>query len=230
MNATRWVWLAVLSLTIGFSGQVVTGEEILFEDNFDDGLSPKWKIIGLTKEDYRIRNGALEMRVQPGKRTKDTPMLQVLLPFTTSQSVIASVEVTPLDRFTEPEEAAGLHLTDADSREFAAQKMNINGQLMFSPGFVEFIGEEGEEGDPNQYAEKFWPANEEFGPLRIIIRGHYAHFQVGPAKNRKRKYLNFFHSAIRRDEPQRGFCLTTSGGPTDKTHWVRFDNFKVTRD
>ena len=230
MNTARTAWLAALILSITSLGQFATAAEVLFEDNFDDGLSPRWKVLGLKKEDYRIRDGGLEMRVQPGKPRADSPMIQVVLPFTTSQSVVASVEITPLDQFTEPEEAAGLFLTDGEHREFAAQKKNIEGRLVFSPGYVEFIGEAGEEGDPSQYAEKYWPANEDFGPLRIIIRSHYAHFQVGPAKKRERKYLNFFHSAIRNNEPQRGFCVSTSGGPTDHEHWVRFDNFKVTRN
>ncbi len=102
--------------------QMGVAEEVLFEDTFDSGLSPKWSIVGLKKEDYRIKDGGLEMRVHPGKATKETPMLMVLLPFDTAETVIASVDLTPLDRFTEPAEAAGLFLTDADSREFRRQE------------------------------------------------------------------------------------------------------------
>ena len=50
--------------------------------------------------------------------------------------------------------------------------------------------------------------------------------QVGPSTDGK--YLNFFHSAIG-EEPKRGFGLSASGGPSDKEHWVRFDNFRVVR-
>jgi hypothetical protein len=167
------------------------------------------------------------LRVQPGKRTRDTPMLMVLLPFSTSESVTASVELTLIDEFTEPDESAGLFLTDADSREFGAEKRNLDGQLVFSPANVEFIGDKGEEDDPQKYALKFWPVNEDDGPLRIIVRGHYGHFQVGPSQSGK--YLNFFHSALRENEPKRGFCLSASGGPSDRDHWVRFDNFRVIR-
>ncbi len=224
----RCTLLATIAFVALGTARHATGEDVLFEDNFDGTLSPEWQAFGLTKDDYRIRDGGLEMRVQPGRRTGDTPMLMVLLPFNTSETVTASVEVTPLDRFTEPDESAGLFLTDADSREFGAEKRNLNGHLVFSPGNVEFIGEEGEEGDPQQYALKFWPANEDYGPLRIIVRGHYGHFQVGPS--RKGKYLNFFHSALRENEPKRGFCLSASGGPSDRDHWVRFDNFRVIRN
>jgi hypothetical protein len=223
----RYTLLATIALAWFGAAPPAMGEEVLFEDNFDSTLSPKWQAVGLKKDDYRIRDGALEMRVQPGRRTRDTPMLMVLLPFKTSETVIASVEVTLLDRFTEPMESAGLFLTDADSREFGGEKRNLDGHLVFSPGNVEFIGEEGEEGDPQQYALKFWPANDVYGPLRIIVRGHYGHFQVGPS--RTGKYLNFFHSALRKNEPKRGFCLSASGGPSEQDHWVRFDNFCVTR-
>lgn len=204
-------------------------EEVLFEDTFDNGLSPKWSIVGLKEGEYRIKDGGLEMRVHPGKESKETPMLMVLLPFDTAgETVVASVDLTPLDRFTEPGEAAGLFLTDADSREFGAKKMNVDGHLVFSPGENEFIGKEGTEGDPQQYALKFWPANNEFGALRIIVRGDDGHFQVGPSK--AGKYLNFFHSALRPKEAKRGFALSAAGGPTDTVHWVRFDNFRVVRN
>ncbi|MCO6459523.1 MAG: hypothetical protein J5I93_29775 [Pirellulaceae bacterium] len=223
----RCTWLATLVLAATIAAQPLAGEEVLFEDHFDGELSPKWQAVGLQQDDYRIRDGGLEMRVQPGRRTRDTPMLMVLLPFTTSQSVTASVEVTPVEPFTEPNESAGVFLTDADSREFGGEKRNLNGHLVFSPGSLEFIGQAGEEGDPQQYALKFWPANEVYGALRIIVRGDYGYFQVGPS--RTGKYLNFFHSALRKNEPERGFCLSASGGPPDRTHWVRFDNFRVTR-
>ncbi len=224
----RCTLLATIAFAALGTARHATGEDVLFEDNFDGALSPKWQAVGLAKDDYRIRDSGLEIRVQPGRRTRDTPMLLVLLPFKTSESVIASVEVTPLDQFTSPDESAGLFLTDADTREFGAEKRNLDGHLVFSPGNDEFIGEEGEEGDPQQYALKFWPANEVDGPLRIIVREHYAHFQVGPS--RKGKYLNFFHSALRENEPKRGFCLSASGGPSDRDHWVRFDNFRVIRN
>lgn len=207
--------------------QAGSADEVLFEDTFDSGLSPKWNVVGLKEDAYRVKDGGLEMRVHPGIANEETPMLMVLLPFETSESVTASVDLTLLDRFTEPTEAAGLFLTDEDSREFGAEKMNLNGHLVFSPGEVEFIGKEGTEGDPQQYALKFWPANNELGALRIIVSGNYGHFQAGPSKDGK--YHNFFHSALRPNEPKRGFALSASGGPTDKEHWVRFDNFRVVR-
>ncbi len=222
------ILLTSVSLLVLTAAQMALAQEVLFEDTFDSAVSPKWSFVGLTKDDYRVKDGGLEMRVQPGKPTEDTPMLMVLLPFDTKETVTASVELTLVDSFTEPCESAGLFLTDENSREFGAQKMNLNGHLVFSPSQVEFIGKDGSEGDPQQYALKFWPANDKYGALKIIIRDNYGYFQVGPSKDGE--YLNFFHSALRPKEPKRGFCLSAFGGPTDKEHWVRFDNFRVTRN
>ena len=207
--------------------EVGISKDPLFADDFNNGLSSKWQVVGLQKEDYRIRDGGLELRVQPGKRTGDTPMLKVILPFVTTSTVIASVDVTILDEFTEDGEFGGLCLIADDDVEFTVRKQRVNGSLVFAPGKYDFIGKPGDEGEPRQYTIKYWPALDESGPLRIIVRQKYAHFQVGPSS--EDKFLNFFFSAIVDSDKKCGFSLVAAGGPKDAVHWVRFDNFRVTR-
>ncbi len=202
-------------------------EELLFDDDFSDGLASEWELIGLDAADYRIRDGGLELRVQPGKYDRDTPMIRILLPFTAADRVRASVELRLLDEFTEPDEMAGLFLVDETSREFRATKKWIDGQLFFAPPRAEFVGESGREDDLSQYSYTYRPASPQAGPLRIVVDRGYAFFQVGPSSGGD--YLNFFHSAIRRNSSARGFCLSAAGGPQDQEHWVRFDNFRVVR-
>lgn len=117
-----------------FCSSLCFGEEVLFEDDFDKGLSSKWQVVGLKKEDYRIRDGGLELRVQPGKWTRETPMLKVLLPFATSNTVVASVDVTILDEFTKDGEFAGLCLIADGDVEFTVKKLLADGKLLLSPG------------------------------------------------------------------------------------------------
>jgi hypothetical protein len=62
------------------TSSLFAADEVLFEDDFENGLSDRWQIVGLAKEDYRIRDGALELRVQPGKYKRETPMLKIILP------------------------------------------------------------------------------------------------------------------------------------------------------
>lgn len=202
------------------------GQTVLFEETFDAELSDKWQISGLDREDYRIRDGALELRLkadQEGAR----PGLKVDLPFTTEGTVVASVEMTVVGEPLKRGEFAGLCLTDESGAVFTVRKTNIDGYFVFSPGEVEFIGDPGEEGDPAHYTVKYWPAAESAGPLRIIVRGHYAHFQVGPSK--EGKYRTFFHSAIHEAREGLGFGLRVAGRSGDGERWVRFDNFRVTR-
>ena len=203
------------------------GETILFEDRFDNGLAAEWQIVGLQVDDYRIRDGGLEMRVAPAAHTGERPMVKVMLPFTATDIVTASVEVTILDPLTEPNEMAGMCLVDELGPEFCVKKARVDGQLMFAPPRVEFLGKAGEEPDFGKYSYTYRPATDEAGPLRIIVRQNYAYFQVGPGEDKK--YLNFFHSAIRRQTRLRGFGLTAAGAPEGAEHWVRFDNFRVIR-
>lgn len=226
----RWNSLLVGWLIVFSAAALAGGEEVLFEDDFKDGLAAKWKAVGLKKSDYRIEDGCLEMRVQPGKLTRDTPMLKVILPFRSSDTVIVSAKVTPVDEFTENGEFAGVFLLDETGREFAAKKERVDGKLVFAPGNYVFQGKPGEEGDPGKYEVKYADATDEAGPLRIIVDRGYAYFQVGPAENdAKAKYRNFFHSAIRKEKQERGFCLTAAGAPEKGEHWVRFEEFRVVR-
>lgn len=219
LSAIALLFVCLISSPICFGG------DLLFEDNFDKGLSKKWQIIGLEEEDYRFRNGGIELRVPPGKFTEETPRLKVILPFTSADTVIASVDVTILDRFTESAEFAGLYLIDERGAEFGARKQEVDGHVVFSPGRYKFVGLPGEEGDSKNYAVHYQEVTKGTGALRIIVRSGNAYFQVGPSTDGK--YANFFHSAIRKNEKQRGFILTAAGGPKDVAHWVRFDNFRV---
>ncbi|MFG0333392.1 MAG: hypothetical protein ACF8TS_08535 [Maioricimonas sp. JB049] len=157
-------------------------EELLFEDTFDDGLSPKWQFEGLAEEDWRIRDGGLELRVQPATSLTEAPKLTVMLPIAAGDTVAGSVEVTLLDRFTEPDELAVLLLLDEVGIEFRVKKQRVDSNLMFAPGDYDFRGEPGKEGDPQKYNVVYTPATDAAGPLRIIVRSNYAYCQVGPSK------------------------------------------------
>ena len=69
MRATTFSLLALV-----FAIGPARADDVLFEDDFKNGLSPKWQVVGLDKKDYRIKDGGLELRVQNGPPKKDTPM------------------------------------------------------------------------------------------------------------------------------------------------------------
>jgi hypothetical protein len=220
-----------VTVTFGVAGLVAllaslpATAKILFEDSFKTGLSMQWEPVGLDKKDYRVKDGGLEMRVQKGPLGKDTPLLKVILPFDARDTVIASVTVTPLNDFTAEKEFAGLCLMTDASPEFAAKKERVGGKLVFSPGHYLFKGKQGEEGDLSKYEVQYTDATKEAGPLRIIVRQRYGHFQVGPSTTGE--FKTFFESALRPTADKRGFALAAAGAPANAEHWVRFTDFRV---
>src|SRR5687768_12527264 len=116
----------------GFASLPCSGEEVLFEDTFDTQLSDRWEVVGLKPDDYRIRDGALEVRVKGWDAAGKRPLLQVKLPFTTAETVTASVEVTPVEGPLDRQEYAGLFLCDADGLSFSARKTNIDGYFVLA--------------------------------------------------------------------------------------------------
>lgn len=213
--------LMLLSTGRGFA------EELLFEETFDKPLTDAWQIKGLAEDDYRVRDGALEVRVKPADADGEQPRLLVNLPFSTADIVIASVEVTVAEGRLQRGEMAGMSLFDADGSLFRVRKTNVDGYFVMAPGQPEFIGPEGTEGDSRQYAIKFWPAQQSAGPLRILVRNHYAYFQTGP--DDQGKFRNYFHSAIRESKSGLGFALFVQGRNPDNNCWIRFDNFRVVK-
>ncbi|VTR94172.1 Uncharacterized protein OS=Planctomyces brasiliensis (strain ATCC 49424 / DSM 5305 / JCM 21570 / NBRC 103401 / IFAM 1448) GN=Plabr_1214 PE=4 SV=1 [Gemmata massiliana] len=202
-------------------------EDVIFEDAFKDGPSKKWEPVGLDKKDYRVKDGGLEMRVQNGPAKKGMPVLKVILPFKTTDTVIVSVKVTPLDEFTADGEFAGVDLWTDGSPEFAAKKERVKGKLVFAPGKYVFKGKKGEEGDVEKYEVKYTEVTKDAGDLRITVDRGTAFFSVGPSP--KGEYTGFFHSALQRDVKECGFCLTAAGAPEKANHWVRFTDFKVVK-
>lgn len=200
-------------------------DDLMFQDLFDQEISARWQAVGLTKDDYRVRAGGLEVRAKSVSRSESIPFLKVDLPFTTDDTVFASVDVSVLGEPLPRGAYAGLALTDADGPVFTIRKTNIDGFFVFAPGEVEFIGQPGQEGDPSNFTVKYWPAKAEAGPLRVILRGSYAHAQVGPSSTGQ--YKTFFHSAIKEAKEGLGFGLIAIKNQADGEHWVRFDNFRV---
>ena len=139
-------------------------EELLFEESFETGLSPRWRVEGLASSEYRVRNGRLELRLQPAIKGPVKAMLRVDLPFTTADSVTASAEVTPVSGPLPRGGVTGLYFVDANGLNSGMRKTNIEGFFVSAPGEVDFIGKPGEEGDPGRYTVKYWPADDHQGP------------------------------------------------------------------
>lgn len=209
-----------LVIAVGRAG----ADEPLLVETFGEGWESRWSLSGLAPEDYRVREGGIEVRVVPTERDELGGLLKIDLKRSTSETLIGSVRVTVIEGELPRGAAAGLAAMDGDEPVFSVWKTNQDGYLLFSPGLPEFVGKEGDEEDPSGYAVKYWPANEQAGPLRVIVRDDYAHFQVGPSDDER--YLNLFHSAILPSRGDIGFALRVRDGDPEHPCWVRFEEVR----
>jgi hypothetical protein len=215
-----------LSIALGLAadlGQAV-GDEPPVVEEFGEGWESRWTLSGLGPEDYRVRNGGIEVRVVPTERDELGGMLMIDLKRSTEDTLIGSVCVTVIEGELPRGASAGLAAARPGAPFFSVWKTNQDGYLLLSPGQPEYVGDDGEEGDPSEYAVKYWPATERAGPLRVIVRDDYAYFQVGPSD--AGTYLNPFHSAILPSRGDVGFALRVRGGDPDRPCWVRFDQVR----
>lgn len=207
-------------------------DALVFEDQFESGLSDRWEIVGLDESDYRVRDGGLEIRAQSIGWSSEMPMIKFMIDGDLGSSARATVDVKPLGDFEVDGQFAGLFLVDDKSPEFRATKKRVDRNLVFSPGRYTYRGAGPEHENLDAYEVTYPLASDEAGPLNIVVQGgRYATFQVGPAKPDKYqagRYLNLFHSAIRKSD-RRGFALAVGGAPPQSDTWVRFDNFRIER-
>lgn len=221
----RTVILAALLM----AAPLARGEEVVLEDRFENGLRDHWRLVGLDQQDVRVRNGALELRVQPGEFTGRTGMLLVDLPAGDLDGVKASVEVTPIEPFTKSGEAAGLCLNDATGSSFTVRKTYLDRKMLYAPPQYIWTGKGLEEGaNPEDYDVRYGQVGAHPGPLVIRVRGGYAYFQVGRSDGYP--WRSYFHSAVRNGDQDNSFGLFATGAPTDGEHWVRFDNLRIVRN
>lgn len=221
---------SVLSFFVGgflTFAQLGIADEVLLEDSFENGLSDKCQVWGLSPDKYQVRDGGFGLRVQAEKLSEVEPMLRVDLLFSISHTVIASVEVNISGERPEHGEFAGLASTHNDRDRFRVGTMTINGCFVFAPGEPKIVGKSGEEEDPGKYTAKYWAAEKSAVPMRIIVKVDCYHFQVGPST--EGRHQTCFRSAIEERIEGMGFAIVTVGSTDEKSRWVRFDNFRVTK-
>lgn len=135
--------------------------------------------------------------------------------------------MTLLDKFTAEGEQAAVHFFDDHGSVFQGAKERRGERLVYTPGAVDFIGKDGEEGDETKYNTILIDESPDAGPLMILVDKSYAYFQVGPSK--AGNYHNHFNSAISPRTTGRGFGLLTFGAPPGANHWVRYEKFQIIR-
>jgi nicotinamidase-related amidase len=181
-----------------------TPPTLVFEEPFDTGLNAAWSWLRENPDTWRIRNGALEIRVEPGDA--QTVRNALLLPAPDRRHAQYQIEVT-VHNLTAPAqqfEQAGITWYSNGQPAFKLVKELVDGELMILPGRKPMTRETVQlrlTVNANRFLAEFRPNAE--GPFQTAGTG-----ELPPA-------------------PDEQISLQCYHGPPDAEHWIRFDDFRI---
>lgn len=178
--------------------------EVLFSDSFDQRLGPGWSWLREDPAAWRIKDGALEIRVQPGDAQTVRNALVRAAPDRAQGRFAIEVTVTNLRQPVRQYEQAGLTWYCGGKPVFKLVKELVDGQLMIIPGRCPMT-------NPtvqlrlivaaDRYTAQFRPGGQ--GPFQTAASGKL------PPPDNDQVSLQCYH------------------GPPDREHWIRFDDFRI---
>jgi hypothetical protein len=177
---------------------------VVFEDKFDTKVGDGWAWLRENTKAWRIRNGGLEIRVEPGlahnvknallrsarDRSKGTYAIEVTITFTTP----------PTNQF----EQAGITWYQKGSPVFKLVHEHIDGKDYIIPGKV--------------------PAPEKTVRLRLLVtkNKYTAQFQPGP----KGEFKTVASGNLAPGSEEQ-VSIQCYNGPADAEHWMQFTGFRI---
>ena len=195
----------LLFTTLMLPGLVIAGDStLLFEDNFDHELGDGWTWLREQPNDWRINEGSLEIRVQPGKAKTVKNALVRKAPDRSTSKYAIEVTVAFTADPTNQYEQAGITWYHNDDPVFKLVHEHVDEELLIVPGFKP---------TPSQTVQ-----------LRLVVNGE--HWTALYRENSK----DAFRTAASGQLPPPGddqISLQCYDGPSDSTHWVRFDDFRI---
>ncbi len=181
-------------------------ESIIFEDGFDGKPDEGWSWLRENPSAWRIRDGALEIKNQPGAANDVKNALVRPAPDRSSGKFAIDVTVKNNTVPTQQYEQAGITWYNDSKPVFKLVKELVDGQLMIIPGRK--------------------PMTSEMVQLRLIVtsdsfvaqyrpncEGEFQTAETGklPASNNDQVSIQCYH------------------GPADTEHWIRFDDFRISK-
>ena len=178
--------------------------QVEFEDRFDERLAEGWSWLREEDGAWRLRDGALQIRLLPGHA--DTVRNALVRPVPERDHRTLAFEVTVV--FTVPPkvqyEQAGLTWYQDGQPVFKLVHELVDGEICIIPG-------------------KHLTDTHTM-QLRLVVSGREYHAQFRPDGK------GDFHTAAKGTLPAGGeeqISLQGYHGPDDAEHWVRFENFRI---
>jgi len=197
-------WTVLLLLLLLAALAALAGETLVFEDRFEAKPGAGWRWLRQDAADWRVREGALEIRVRPGDAKTVRNALVRSAPDRRQGRFAIEVSVTNLQPPKQQYEQAGLTWYNGGKPVFKLVKERVDGQLMIIPGRKAMTN------DTVQ--------------LRLVVSGTSWSAQFRPDGRGE------FQTAATGELPAPGedeVSIQCYHGPSDEEHWIRFDNFRV---
>lgn len=187
------------------AGAIVAGEpNVLFEDSFDKKLGDGWSWLRENKDAWRIKDGALEIKVEPGVAHNVKNALLRKAPDRSKKKFAVEVTITFTSDPTQQYEQAGITWYHENKPVFKLVHERIDGDLWIIPGRR--------------------PAPEKTVQLRLIVDGKKRIAQF------REDLKGRFQTVAEGELPPPGddmISLQCYNGPADAQHWIRFDDFRI---
>ncbi len=177
---------------------------VVFEDKFDAKLGDGWAWLRENTTAWRIRDGGLEIRVEPGLANNVKNALLRPAPDRSQTSYAVEVTITFTTPPTNQYEQAGITWYQKGTPVFKLVHEHIDGKDYIIPGKV--------------------PAPEKTVRLRLLVTKDKYTAQVQPNANGDFKTEASGNLAPGAEEQ---ISIQCYNGPANAEHWMRFDDFRI---
>jgi hypothetical protein len=187
-------------------GLATAEEKVVFEETFDGRLDNSWRWIREDQDAWRLKDGGLEIRVQPGVARTVKNALVREAPDRRQGRYGIEVTVRNTVRPTRQYEQAGITWYHEGKPVFKLVKELIDGDLYIIPGRK--------------------PMSAEMVQLRLVVTADGWTAQYRP--DAKGDFLTAAEGKLPapgKDE----VSIQCYNGPPDAAHWIRFDDFRILR-
>ncbi len=178
--------------------------EVVFEDTFDGKPAAGWIWLRENSDAWRIKDDALEIRVEPGVAHNVKNALVRPAPDRGQGKYAIEVTVTSHTVPTQQFEQAGITWYSNDKPVFKLVKELVHGKLLIIPGGK--------------------PMAAKSVQLRLIVTADSWTAQYRPESKGE------FQTAATGKLPAPGkdqVSIQCYNGPPDAEHWIRFDDFRI---
>ncbi len=181
-------------------------EEVIFQENFDGALDADWIWLRENPDCWRMRDGGLEIMVEPGVAA--TVRNALVRPAPDRSGGIFAIEVTIFNHSvpTQQYEQAGITWYQNGEPVFKEVKELVDGEVLVIPGGK--------------------PMPTESVRLRLVVDSESWEAQFRP------EGATGFSTAATGELPaaeMEQVSLQCYNGPPGEEHWIRFEDFRIVR-